>query len=426
MIESLDVMLWGRKVGTLLPYQKGYTQQAYFYFDREYAKGGYDVSPLRCPLSGINVQKGLPVYPEEGKAFGGLPAFLSDSLPDHWGNILFAEWARNHHIRMKDLSVLDKLAYIGRRGIGALEFVPPASDELETPFKVEISELAHLANQALKEAKNFHARLNQNLVIESLFKVGTSAGGRRPKAVINLNPETGECFSGQVPAPQPDFVPTIIKFDEHIDIPTTRIEYSYYLMALAAGMNMMPSDLLEGQKESHFLTMRFDRKGNDKIHIQSLAAINPLSSSYEDLFEAATGIGIGPDEARQLFIQMVMNVICGNVDDHNKNFSFMMDKDAVWHVTPAYDFTFTIDPSSPSYVNRHSLTINSKYQNITKYDLLEIANRYDIKGAAAIIDNIVDTAGNYRTFAEQAGIPDRWIRLIEKEMEASISGLEPV
>lgn len=423
MLESLDVMLWNQKVGTLRSYQKGYSQQACFYFDKEYAKAGYNISPLRSPLSGINVQKGLPIYPEESKEFGGLPAFISDSLPDHWGNMLFSEWAKSRHIRMKDLSVLDKLSYIGRRGVGALEFVPPTSSELETLFKVEISELAQLANIALNEAKNFHTKIKPDFIIESLFKVGTSAGGRRPKAVINLNPETGECYSGQVPTQLPDFVPMIIKFDEHTDIPTTRIEYSYYLMALAAGIKMMPSSLFEGEKETHFLTRRFDRKGIDKIHIQSLAAMNPLSNSYGDLFDAAFKIGIEPNEMKQLFLQMVMNVICGNVDDHNKNFSFMMDKDAVWHITPAYDFTFTIDPSSPSYINRHSMTINAKSQNITRDDLLGLANQYDIKGATGVVENAVVVAKNYAAFANKAGIPERWIRLIENQISSAIADL---
>ena len=153
------------------------------------------------------------------------------------------------------------------------------------------------------------------MAIESLFKVGTSAGGRRPKAVININPVNGECYSGQVPTPLAGFVPMIIKFDEHGDAPTTRIEYSYYLMALDAGMKMMPSSLMISNNEVHFLTERFDRKGHEKIHIQTLAAMNPVSSSYEDLFDTAHRLSIRPDETRLLFLQMVMNVLGGNVDE---------------------------------------------------------------------------------------------------------------
>lgn len=416
MIQNLDVVLWGKKVGTLVSAKKGYRQQICFYFDTGYAKSGLDFAPLRAPLSGIAAQRGLPVYPEEGKEFGGLPSFIADSMPDHWGNVIFAEWAKAHHIRNKDLSPLDRLAYIGRRGMGALEFVPPTSSEMEMPFKVEIAELSRLAQMAQTEAINFHTVVRPGFIIESLFKVGTSAGGRRPKAVINVNSKSGECYSGQVPTPLPGFVPMIIKFDEHSGIPTTRIEYSYYLMALDAELKMMPSSLIQGENEAHFLTERFDRSGNEKIHVQTLAAMTPQSSSYEDLFDAAIRIGIAPDELKQLFKQMVMNVMGGNVDDHNKNFSFMMSQNGIWHVAPAYDYTFTVDTSGPFYVNRHSMTINGKNQDITKADLLDVASRYGIKSAMAIMETAVEVVSNYRRYALQAGVPESWIVIIEHEI----------
>lgn len=230
MIDSLHVFLWGKKIGTLIASKKKYGQQVCFYFDPTYAKGGLDIAPLRASLSSVAVQRSLPIYPEESKEFGGLPSFIADSLPDYWGNVVFAEWAKAHHIRSKDLTPLDRLAYIGCRGMGALEFVPPATQDLDAPFKVEISELSRFAQSALREAHDFHAIIKPAFAIESLFKVGTSAGGRRPKAIINVNLATGECYSGQVPAPADGFTPMIIKLDAHGDMPTTRIEYSYYLI----------------------------------------------------------------------------------------------------------------------------------------------------------------------------------------------------
>lgn len=416
MITNLDIMLWGQKVGTLVTNKRQYALQTCFYFDPQFVKHGFDIAPIRSPLSGAAAQRGLPVYPEEGKEFGGLPSFVADSMPDHWGNVIFAEWAKSRHIRAKDLTPLDRLAFIGRRGMGALEFVPPASTDMETPFRVEITELAQLAQTALNEAKTFHTVMSPDFAIESLFRVGTSAGGRRPKAVINVNPQTGECYSGQVPAPLPGFVPMIIKFDEHGDVPTTRIEYSYYLMAKDAGMTMMPSKLIEGEHEAHFLTERFDRQYADKIHTQTLAAMNPHASSYEDLFDVAVTLGIPTEEMRQLFLLMAMNVAGGNVDDHNKNFSFLMDKDGVWHVAPAYDFTFAVDPSGPYYVNRHCLSINGKNQDISKDDLMEIADRYDIKKTSSIIEATTAATQNYRHYALQAGVPTPWINNIEEEI----------
>lgn len=416
MITTLDVMLWNRRVGTLVETPQPRGSLICFYFDPAYLNGGYDLSPLRAPLSGVAARSGLPVYPEADKEFGGLPSFIADSLPDHWGNVVFSEWARARNIRSKDLSPLDRLAYIGRRGMGALEFVPPTSVDLETPFRVEISGLARLAQIALDEAKAFHAAMSPDFIIESLFKVGTSAGGRRPKAVINVNPATGECFSGQVPSPLPGFVPMIIKFDEHAAIPFTRIEYSYYLMAQAAGIAMMPSRLIRGDRETHFLTQRFDRDGDRKIHVQTLAAMNPLSSSYEDLFAVADRIGISPEGMRQLFMQMVMNVIAGNVDDHNKNFSFLMGEDGVWRVAPAYDFTFTVDHSAPFYVNRHSMTVNGKNHDISRADILYVARRFNIKGGAAMIESAVSVAAGYRRYASVAEIDARWVAIIEAEI----------
>ena len=423
MIASLDVILWGRKVGTLVSNREAHRNKAYFYFDMDYVRDGYDVAPLRAPIRGVAAQRGLPVYPEEERLFGGLPSFIADSLPDHWGNTVFNEWAKAHHIRMRELSPLDRLAYIGRRGMGALEFVPPTAQEMETPFKVEIKDLYCLARCALDQAGKFRAVLSGDPVIESLFKVGTSAGGRRPKAVVNVNLDTGECYSGQVAAPSPGYTPMIIKFDEHLSMPTTRIEYSYYLMAKEAGLKMMPSHLLENADATHFLTERFDRKGDRKIHVQSLAAMKPSSNSYEELFETASRIGVFPAELQQLFRVMVMNVLGGNVDDHNKNFSFLMDEDGQWHVAPAYDYTFTVDVEAPRYMNRHSMTINGRTEEITAEDLLEVADRYGIKAAKPFIEKAVDIVSRYREFGLAAGVSQTWIEGIGKEIAARIECL---
>lgn len=416
MIESLDVMLWGQKVGTLVSTKKGYQSQICFYYDRDFLTKGLDIAPLRASIHGVAARSGMPIYPEEEKIFDGLPSFIADSMPDHWGNTVFNNWAKAHNIRQRDLTAIDRLAYIGHRGMGALEFVPPTSKELETPFKVEIEQLSEFAIQTMTDAKNFHATLSPSLAIESLFKVGTSAGGRRPKAVINLNQETGECYSGQVATPKHGFTPMIIKFDEHNNIPTARIEYSYYLMAKAMEITMMPSRLLVIGNETHFLTERFDRNNGNKIHIQTLAAMYPASNSYEDLFETALKLNITAHEVQQIFRQMVMNVIAANVDDHNKNFSFLMDKDGVWHVSPAYDFTFTVDPSAPYYVNRHSMAINGETQNITREDLISIAKRFNIKAAGSIINRAKETASQYRKYALEARVPEEWIKRIEVEI----------
>ena len=400
MTQTLDVFLWNQKVGSLVTYKEKYNEKVCFYYDVDFLKKGLDIAPLRASINSQSVKSGLPVYADNDKLFGGLPSFIADSLPDHWGNKVFNEWAKLHNISTRNLSALDRLAYIGRRGMGALEFLPPMAEDMERSFKVEIADLYRLAQATLDEARRFKTELQPDLMIESLFKVGTSAGGRRPKAIINLNPETNECYSGQVVTPIDGFIPMIIKFDEHHDMPTTRIEYSYYLMAKDAGLKMMPSRLLEGETSSHFLTERFDRVGNTKVHTQTLAAMNPLANSYEDLFDVACRIGILPAELSQLFLLMTMNVLSGNIDDHNKNFSFMMATDGVWHITPAYDFTFSVDISAPGYINRHCMTINNKNADIERADLLQIAKRYNIKGAESIINKAVEVVSNYAHYAQ--------------------------
>ena len=424
MIQHLDVFLWGRKVGSLVTYKERYVEKIGFYFDRDFLDSGYDIAPLRASIHSVSVRNGLPVYADDDKLFGGLPSFIADSLPDYWGNRVFNEWAKSRHISTRSLSALDRLAYIGRRGMGALEFLPPAAEEMEQSFKVEIADLYQLAQSALEQARNFKAKIQPDLMIESLFKVGTSAGGRRPKAVIHLNPETGECYSGQVAAPVPGYIPMIIKFDEHSDIPTTRIEYSYYLMARDAGLRMMPSRLIEGENAAHFLTERFDRKGDKKVHIQTLAAMNPSANSYEDLFDTACRIGILPTELKQLFLLMVMNVVGGNVDDHAKNFSFLMNEDGAWHVAPAYDFTFSVDPSAPGYMNRHCMTIGNKNSDIKRSDLLELAKHYNIKGANALIEKAVGVVSHYEYYAEQAKVSEYWCNRIKEEMEYRIENMQ--
>lgn len=412
MIPSINVMLWGKSVGTLVETGSGRNRQICFYFDPEFVHSGLDIAPLRASINGIVAQKGMPVYSEKDKLYGGLPSFIADSMPDNWGHLVFSQWAKAHNISIKNVTVLDRLAYIGRRGMGALEFVPPTLAEMETSFKVEIDQLSSLAQTMLKQAKDFKAQLSPDLIVESLFRVGTSAGGRRPKALINVNPESGECYSGQVATELPGFIPMIIKFDEHVDLPTTRIEYAYYLMAQQAGLRMMPSQLLEGKDEVHFLTQRFDRNGNEKLHVQTVAAMNPQSTSYEDLFVVARKLELPQDDLKQLFLQTALNFMAGNVDDHNKNFSFVMDRQGKWRLAPAYDFTFTVDPSAPSYVNRHCMTLNGKDHEVSDKDLLELATSFDIKGARKILDTARDAVGNFAEYANTAGLTTEVTNLI--------------
>ena len=420
MIESLDVILWDKKVGTLVANREGHRSKACFYFDSDYVRNGYDIAPLRAPVKGVAAQRGLPVYPDEERLFGGLPSFIADSLPDHWGNTVFNEWAKVHHIRMRDLSALDRPCLYRTAWHGGIGIRPAHCRGTGDTVQGQNRRPLPTGPAGFEEAGRFNVPVSGNLMVESLFKVGTSAGGRRPKAVVNVNFEEGQCYSGQVATPYPGYTPMIVKFDEHQKMPTTRIEYSYYLMAVDAELQMMPSRLLEGEQTAHFLTERFDRQNGKKVHIQTLAAMNPSADSYEALFEAACRIGVPPGELRQLFRSMVLNVLGGNVDDHNKNFSFLMDDDGHWHVAPAYDYTFSVDPDAPYYVNRHSMTVNNKTEGITAEDLLEVARRYGIKAAEPFIEKAIGIVSHYPEYGREAGVGEEWIGTIEKEIAARI------
>lgn len=415
MVKQLEVMLWGQRVGTLIS-PDDRRGRILFYFDKEFTRHGYDIAPLRASLASVAVQNGLPVYGEQERLYSGLPSFIADSLPDNWGDKVFGQWLKAKGIRSREVSALDRLAYIGRRGMGALEFRPPMAEDLEKPFSVEVSQLYDLAQSALRQAEAFHSAID--LPINSLMSVGTSAGGRRPKAIINYNAATGECYSGQTAAPTAGFTPMIIKFDEQSNIPTTAIEYSFYLMAKDVQMRMQPSSLLHINGCAHFLTERFDRTPSGKVHVQTLAAMCPEATSYEDLLTAAERLNVDKVEMQQLFLQMVMNVACGNVDDHSKNFSFTMAQDSKWHVAPAYDFTFAVDVNAPHYINRHCLSVNGKVEEITANDLIEVARQHNLSHMDKVIERVLSVSSQYRHYGIAAGVSEKWIQTIEKELAA--------
>ena len=256
---------------------------------------------------------------------------------------------------------------------------------------------------------------NVPLHIENIYRIGTSAGGMRPKAIIAINKETGEIRSGQADLPS-DYTHYIIKFDEGKDFPFTLVEMAYYDMAIAAGIKMMHSRLIEIDGRQHFLTQRFDREQGKKVHIQTLAAMNPLADSYEDLFTVCRKLRLPAHEITEQFRRMVFNMLAGNVDDHTKNFSFMMHNDGIWHITPAYDMTFTIDLDAPSYINRHCLTVNGKDANITTKDLLDFARMNDIKDADNIISNVVMAIERFTEYAQHYGIENKWIEKIRNSI----------
>lgn len=410
----IQVKLWDKNVGLLSwDDNKGCSV---FQFDKDFMQYGWNIAPLIAPLNSAYVQKSFPMSGNKEKLYGGLPEFIADSLPDYWGNIVFQKWMEANHLLPKSVNAVDRLSFIGKRAMGALEFQPAHIQE-DASINIELSSLYELANRLFLDRQDINIDMSNNLIMEDLYKVGTSAGGQRPKAIIGMDEETGIIRSGQADLP-PNFNHYILKFDtgKRNELPITKVEMAYYLMAKDAGINMMPSKLVEIEGTENFMTQRFDRQNGKKIHTQTLAAMSSFADAYEDLFVVGRKLNLSADEQSQQYRRMVFNVIAENVDDHTKNFSFIMLPNGEWHISPAYDIVFSADPDSHFYRN-HELTILGKRKNITKQDLLLFAQRQDIKNAASIIDEVAEVVMNFKAYAEKVEIDDYWIKKIMRVIE---------
>lgn len=412
----IQVKLWDKDVGLLSwDDNKGCSV---FQFDKDFMQYGWNIAPLIAPLDSAYVQKSFPMSGNKEKLYGGLPEFIADSLPDYWGNIVFQKWMEANHLQPKSVNAVDRLSFIGKRAMGALEFQPAHIQE-DASINIELSSLYELANRLFLDRQDINIDMSNNLIMEDLYKVGTSAGGQRPKAIIGMDEETGIIRSGQADLP-PNFNHYILKFDtgKRNELPITKVEMAYYLMAKDAGINMMPSKLVEIEGTENFMTQRFDRQNGKKIHTQTLAAMSSFADAYEDLFVVGRKLNLSADEQSQQYRRMVFNVIAENVDDHTKNFSFIMLPNGEWHISPAYDIVFSADPDSHFYRN-HELTILGKRKNITKQDLLLFAQRQDIKNAASIIDEVAEVVMNFKAYAEKVEIDDYWIQKIMRVIEGN-------
>lgn len=410
----IQVQLWDKNVGLLSwDDNKGCSV---FQFDKDFMLYGWNIAPLIAPLDSAYIQKSFPMSGNKEKLYGGLPEFIADSLPDYWGNIVFQKWMEANHLQPKSVNAVDRLSFIGKRAMGALEFQPAHIQE-DASINIELSSLYELANRLFLDRQDVNIDMSNNLIMEDLYKVGTSAGGQRPKAIIGMDEDTGIIRSGQADLP-PNFNHYILKFDtsKRDELPITKVEMAYYLMAKDAGINIMPSKLVEIEGTKNFMTQRFDRQNGKKIHTQTLAAMSAFADAYEDLFVVGRKLNLSADEQSQQYRRMVFNVIAENVDDHTKNFSFIMLPNGEWHISPAYDIVFSADPDSHFYRN-HELTILGKRKNITKQDLLLFAQRQDIKNAASIIDEVTEVVMNFKAYAEKVEIDDYWIKKIMRVIE---------
>ena len=407
----VEVRIWNKNVGLLSWDDK--RGCSVFQFDKDFSQSGLNLAPLTASLDSPYVQNAFPMSGNKEKLYAGLPEFIADSLPDHWGNVVFQKWLDANHLSSKQINAVDRLSFIGKRAMGALEFEPAHILE-DASVNIELTSLYELANKIFMDRQDVSIDISNSLIIEDLYKVGTSAGGQRPKAIIAIDDNTGVIRSGQAALPA-NFKHYILKFDtsKPKEFPFTKVEMAYYLMAKDAGIAMMPSRLIEIEGTQNFLTQRFDRVDGQKLHTQTLAAMSSLADTYEDLFVVGRKLNLSATEQAQQFRRMVFNMVAVNVDDHTKNFSFIMDENGTWQLSPAYDILFSADPDS-HFFRHHELSLLGKRNNITRKDLLLFAQRQDIKNAANIIDEVAEVIGKFKEYAEAVDISDYWTKKIEK------------
>lgn len=419
MVTVAKVMLWGELAGAVAWFEdEGY---ASFEFDPGFLQRGIDLAPFMMPLADARRGKRIFSFPVLSReTYFGLPGMLADSLPDKFGNRLIDVWLAMQGRMPGSMNPVERLCYVGNRGMGALEFDPMINNGKEKAHPLEISELVGLANEALHQKKGLHAELSldEAMALKEIILVGTSAGGARAKAIIAWNERTGAVVSGQLIAPE-GFTHWLIKFDgvtnDLLGDPKGygRIEFAYYKMAVDCGIRMSESRLFTEGGRAHFMTKRFDRiENNRKLHLQTLCGLchfdfnDPSSYSYEQAFQAMRRLRLPYSAAEEFYTRMVFNVIGRNMDDHTKNHAFLMNPQGVWSLSPAYDITYAFNPSN-KWLARHQLSVNGNREDITRDDLLSVGRQMNIKKAREIIEQVKSVFTRWAVYANQAGIPEK-------------------
>ncbi|EGR1510800.1 type II toxin-antitoxin system HipA family toxin [Vibrio vulnificus] len=410
-----------------------------FEYDPGFVKKGVELSPIKMPLSNRIYR-----FPElDFNTFKGLPGLIADSLPDDFGNAVLNAWVASQGRSPSDITPLQRLQYTGKRGMGALEYAPATKlRSLNASQQVEIQSLVSIAQEILDSRGNFEVELKQNgqddrEAMMSLLSVGMSAGGARPKAVLAFNEDFTQVRSGQTNVPG-GFTHYLMKFDgvsEHNKNQETfgdplgygAMEFVYHLMANKCGVDMMPCRLLHEGNRRHFITQRFDRIKNSKVHVQTLNGLahidykKPGSFSYAELFGIARQLKLSAVDAEQLFKRMTFNIIARNHDDHSKNFAFMLKKDR-WSLAPAYDLAYSYKPGS-KWVNSHWMSLNGKRDNFTRsdfYSLEKLSPIFNKRKIDDIIDTTIEHVSTWRQLAEEWDVPKTLIDEIQENLRLDI------
>lgn len=416
MVVASKVYLWDTLVGVVF-WDVRYNT-ARFEYDPSFLQSSLPIAPLTMPL-----RAGVFQFPElNSDTFMGLPGVLADSLPDAFGRALLNQWLRAQN--RENANPVERLCYQGKRSMGALEFQPTLNDKLYESSAIDVGSLVDVASMALQNKEMFGTSMAEpTQAMLDILRVGTSAGGQRAKAVIAYNDVTKEVRSGQVEAPN-GFDYWLLKLDgvtnqtlgdpQHFG----QIEYVHYLLAKKAGIQMTECRLMREHDRAHFMTKRFDRLNGEKVHMLTLCGIAHLDYkrlhlySYENAFSVMRQLQLPMPQIEEFYRRMVFNVIARNQDDHTKNISFLMDKQGQWRLSPAYDMSWAYNPSG-GWTNQHQMSVNGKWDNITKEDLLKVGIEVNVKKAALIIEQVQEAISTWVQEARNEGIPQHTIEQIE-------------
>ena len=426
MSSIAEVRLWGRTIGAVV-LEEG-RDVAAFEYDAAFTRSGIEIAPLTMPLS-----RRVYTFPELARTtFYGLPGLLADSLPDKFGNVLIDAWLATQGRQPDSFNAVERLCYTGQRGMGALEFAPAIGPRARQASRIQIDRLVELASEVLTHRNNLQVSFadeSREQALTDILRVGTSAGGARAKAVIAWNPASNEVRSGQLPADE-GFEYWLLKFDgvsgnrdKELEDPQGygAIEYAYYRMATDCGIDISECRLFEENGRRHFMTRRFDRiAGGEKLHMQSLCALAHYDFNmagaygYEQALLVMRQLGLPMIAIEEQFRRMVFNIVARNQDDHVKNIAFLMDKSGEWSLSPAFDMTYSFNPSG-AWTASHQMTLNGKREDFSMDDFNACARAASMKRgrAAAIIKEVQDVVSRWKDYAETAGVPDAWREKIQ-------------
>lgn len=432
-VYAAEVYLWGSRIG-IVTWNKE-REVAEYQYDEKFVFSNIEVSPITMPLSDR-----VYSFPElEKETFKGLPGFLGDSLPDKFGNKLIDEWLMRQGRTLKDFSPVERLCYIGERGMGALEYKPSKKMDKTESDTLAIEEIVKLATRIISEKKERVVPVKDENLLSQILMIGTSAGGARAKCLIAYNEITGEMKSGQVRLEE-GFTSWLMKLDgvdgnadkENPDPQGySKIEYAYYLMAKEVGIEMSLSKLFKEGGRTHFMTKRFDRlPDGSKLHMLSLCAMAHYdfnyagAYSYEQCMKIISKV-VTPEKRNhareQILLRAIYNVVGRNQDDHTKNISFLMDKKGRWRLSPAYDLIYSYNPKG-QWTNRHQMMINGKRENFTKEDFVALGKFAGIRKSKVyqMIDKVIETFQNWKEFAQKAEVEKSHMKAIQKSLKLDL------